>query len=364
MAGDIFHLDKKKVAYGIVILLIIIGVTTIFIYLEYKKTHVSTDDAFVDGHLHIIAPRVPGNIKAVYVTDNQLVERGELLAEIDPADFQAREQEARANLAGEEKKIPEIHSKVQAARTQLKEAIASLAAARANLELQQSNLDLARVNFERAQRLIVSQSIAKSEYDARKTAYDVSVAQVKAAKDNVSKMEAALETQRALVRESEAALPPQDSAVQQKQAALKTAVLNLNYTKIYSPVAGFVTKRSAEVGNQVQTGQPLMFIVPLDIREIWITANYKETELKRVRPGQPVRIKVDMYPDREFRGTVNSIMAGTGAVFSLFPPENATGNYIKVVQRIPVKINLDEDTDPEHLLRIGMSVVPTILVDE
>jgi membrane fusion protein (multidrug efflux system) len=132
------------------------------------------------------------------------------------------------------------------------------------------------------------------------------------------------------------------------------------YTKIYAPSDGYITKKNVEVGNQVQAGQPLMALVPL--KDVWIVANYKETQLTSVRPGQKVQIKVDMYPGKTFSGVVDSIMAGTGSVFSLFPPENATGNYVKVVQRIPVKIILEKATDPEHILRVGMSVQPTIAV--
>jgi membrane fusion protein (multidrug efflux system) len=158
-------------------------------------------------------------------------------------------------------------------------------------------------------------------------------------------------------------LPTQQAQIQEKEATLKMAELNQSYTRIYAPSEGYITKRTVEVGNQVQAGQPLMAIVPLTQEDIWITANYKETQLKYVKPGQRVTIKVDTYPGKTFEGRVNSIMAGTGAVFSLFPPENATGNFVKVVQRIPVKILLESGTDPNHLLRIGMSVAPTILIE-
>jgi membrane fusion protein (multidrug efflux system) len=142
---------------------------------------------------------------------------------------------------------------------------------------------------------------------------------------------------------------------------LHAAELNHGYTKIYAPSGGYVTKKSAETGNHVEDGQPLMAVVSLD--DIWVTANYKETQLEKVKQGQKVVMKVDTFPGRKFKGKIESIMSGTGAVFSLFPPENATGNYVKVVQRIPVKIVLDKDADREHVLRIGMSVVPTILIE-
>jgi membrane fusion protein, multidrug efflux system len=149
--------------------------------------------------------------------------------------------------------------------------------------------------------------------------------------------------------------------VKQKQEALEADRLKKSYTLIYAPSSGYVTKKSVEVGNQIQAGQPLMAIVPL--ADVWIIANYKETQLEGVKPGQKVVIEVDSYPGKKFSGKVESIMAGTGAAFSLFPPENATGNYVKVVQRVPVKIILDAGTDPNKLLRVGMSVEPTIMVE-
>ena len=177
----------------------------------------------------------------------------------------------------------------------------------------------------------------------------------------MKQLEASIETQRALIKQTESGIPPQEAQIKQKEAALKGTELNQSYTKIYAPSDGYVAKRTVETGNQIQAGQPLMAIVPLN--EIWITANYKETQLGRVKPGQKVKIKVDTYPGKVIDGKVDSITAGTGAVFSLFPPENATGNFVKIVQRIPVKIILNQEADPNHTLRIGMSVVPTILVD-
>ena len=147
-----------------------------------------------------------------------------------------------------------------------------------------------------------------------------------------------------------------------QQEFLKAQELRISYTKLYAPVSGYITNRSVEAGNQIQAGQSLMAVVPLD--DIWITANYKETQLARVKPGQAVRISVDTYDGKVFTGKVDTIMAGTGSIFSLFPPENATGNYVKIVQRIPVKIIFDKETDLKHILRIGMSAVPTILTED
>ena len=357
--------QRKRKIFALILfpLVIAIGVAAFYFYLQYKSTHISTDDAFVDGRVHLIASKVPGTVKSLPIKDNQLVENGTLLVEIDPVDYGVKLQEAAASLEAERSTFSELQARVDMVKKQLLEAIAGLKAARANVELEEANLRQAEKDFQRAEFLEKKELIARQEYDRSRTTLEVAKAQVKAARDRVQQLEASLETQRALIKQTEAALAPQKALIQQREAALKEAELNRNYTKIYAPSSGFVTKRTVEVGNQVQAGQPLMAVVPLDPENIWITANYKETDLKRVKPGQRVKIKVDTFPDKEFYGRVNSIMAGTGAVFSLFPPENATGNFVKVVQRIPVKIVLEKGGDPEHLLRIGMSVIPTILIE-
>jgi membrane fusion protein (multidrug efflux system) len=298
-----------------------------------------------------------------------------------------------------------LNTRVDVARKQLQEVEYQAESARLNLNLQRTVLRQIEAEIKKAEALVAAQTaqleqagrdirraeylfkkevISKEKYQNTQTAYDVAEAQLKVAKEQLlqaqasretqlarlkqaeadfMKAEAARETQKEVIRQVQAAIPPQQALVQQKEAKLKGAQLDRSYTQILSPVEGFVTRKTVEVGNQVQMGQPLMAIVPLAQEDIWITANYKETALKRVKPGQSVRIKVDTYPDRIFYGRVNSIMAGTGSAFSLFPPENATGNFVKVVQRIPVKIVLEKGEDPGHLLRIGMSAVPTILVE-
>jgi len=300
-------------------------------------------------------------VKGIYVNDNQFIKKGDPILEIDPTDFDVRVKEAQAGLETERAKLYEIRDRVDTAKKQLEGILASMGEARANLELQEANLRQAEVDFKRADSLLKKEVIPREQYDKAKTTYDVAVAQVKAAKERIKQLEASLETQKAVVKQTETSLIPQQAQIQQKNATLKGTELNLGYTKIYAPSDGYIAKRSVEVGNQIQPGQPLLAVVPLD--DIWITANYKETQLERVKPGQKVKIIVDTYPNKVFHGKVESIQAGTGAVFSLLPPENATGNYVKIVQRIPVKIILDQGTDPSHNLRIGMSVVPTILVN-
>jgi membrane fusion protein (multidrug efflux system) len=354
---------KKIAAFIIFPLLIVIGAVVLFFYREYKATHISTDDAFVDGRIHVIASKIPGTVKVLYVNDNQSVKKKDSILEIDPADYDVRVKDTQAGLETEKERLSEIRNRVETVKKQLTEIMASLDAARANLELQKANLDLAKVDYQRAESLFKKEVIPKQQYDSAKTRYEVAVAQVKATQDQVKQVEASLETQKSLIKQTESGLPTQEAQVRQREAVLKGAELNLSYTKIYSPTDGYITKRTVEIGNQIQAGQPLMAVVPLSQEDIWITANYKETQLERVKPGQKVEIKVDTFSGKKFYGRVESLMSGTGAVFSLLPPENATGNYVKIVQRIPIKIILDQGTDPSHNLRIGMSVVPTVLVN-
>ena len=354
---------RKVVSFILIPCLILIAAATLYFYLQYKKTHITTDDAFVDGRIHSIAPKIPGTVRSLYVNDNQLVKKNDPLIEIDPVDYDVRVKEAQANLETERTKLHQIRDSIDTVKKQFVEMMASLEAARANLELQETTSRQADIDFKRAEALWKREVVPKDNYDKAKTNYDIAGAQVKAAKERVKQTEASLETQRALIKQTESGIPPQQATIQQKEALLKAAQLNQGYTKLYAPSDGYITKRTVEVGNQIQVGQPLMAVVPLKPVDIWITANYKETELEQVKPGQKVKIKADTYPNREFYGRVESVMAGTGAVFSLLPPENATGNYVKVVQRIPVKIVLEQGSDPNRLLRIGMSVVPTILVD-
>ncbi len=322
---------KKRKAFMIVGVVVLVGVIAGWFYTGYRRTHVATDDAFIDGNIHTVAAKIYGTVKTIAVKDNQQVKQGDLLVEIDPADYNVRLREASSAVGAEKAKLAEAETKI--------------AAAKANLDLQQANLKLAEIEKSRSENLYQKEAIPRDRYDRAMTGYEVAVAQVKAAEEQL--------------RTAESQKLTQVSTIRQKEASAALADLNYQYTKIYAPADGYVTKKTVQVGNQIQPGQPLMAVVGLD--DIWVVANYKETELENIRPGQKVRIEVDSYPGKVFGGTVDSIMAGTGVTFSLFPAENATGNYVKVVQRIPVKIVLDKGSDKEHLLRIGMSVVPTVI---
>ena len=325
---------RKKIAVGAFSLLLVIGAVAVFFYLDYKATHISTDDAFVEGNIHVIAPKVSGTIKTVKVNDNQPVKKGDLLLELDEADYTARSAEGQAAVMSEQGKLAEQSAKISARR--------------ANLSLQEANLRQAEIDLRRADRLLKDEAISKERYDKTKTAYDVTSQQVLVAREEL--------------RQAESFLGAQSASIREKEAKLKKADLDVSYTKLYAPTDGMISKKSAEVGNQVQPGQALMAVVPLD--SVWVVANYKETQLENIRPGQKVEFDVDSYPGKKFTGRVDSIMAGTGAVFSLFPPQNATGNYVKIVQRVPVKILIDKNSDPDRVLRVGMSVVPTIKTRE
>jgi membrane fusion protein (multidrug efflux system) len=401
--------NEGKPRWRKVIILIVLcavaaaGVRGVFWYLQYTGTHLSTDDAFVDGHVHIVAPKISGTVVGVMVRDNQQVARGDLLVEIDAADYKVRVDDATSALQAESARMSELNTRVDVARkhfqelkyqaesarlnsslqkTVLKQVEADIKKAEASVETQEAQLKQAGADIRRAEDLYKKEVISKEKYENTQTAYDVAVAQLKATKEqllqvqanresqlarlkqaevDILRAEAALETQKEVIRQAETALPPQVAVVNQKRALMRGAQLKRSYTQLYAPAHGYVTKKSVEVGNQVQPGQALMAIVSLE--ETWIVANYKETRIKKVKPGQRVRIKVDTYPNKVFYGRVDSIMAGTGSAFSLFPPENATGNYVKVVQRIPVKILLEQGTDPGRELRVGMSVIPTILAE-
>jgi membrane fusion protein (multidrug efflux system) len=267
---------------------ILIG--AICVWSGYKSfCFIDTDDAYVEGHIVPISPKVGAHVEKILIQDNQVVKAGDLLLELDVRDFDVRAVMAKANLD----------------------------AAKADEEQAKRDVD-------RYKTLVEKEELSKQAFDKAELRLQTASAQRAAA-----------------------------------EAALKQAELNVSYTKIYAPVNGHVTKKSVEEGAFVQPGQPLLAIVS---DEMWVVANFKETQLGNVYPGQKVTMKIDTYSDKEFKGHVDSIQRGTGASFSMFPPENAAGNFVKVVQRIPVKIVFDEAKDDRHPLRVGMSVVPEVKV--
>ncbi len=353
---------KKKIAISIFIFVAIAGIIIGYLYIQYKKTHITTDDAFIDGNIHIVASKVPGTVKNIYVKSNQPVKKGDLLLELAPADYEVKAKEALFTLNAEKAKLSETDAKIETAKRQIAELSARANAIKGLNESQEANLQQAESDMKRMESLYKEDIIPKETYEKTVTSYKSSLAMVKAASEGLKYGFLSVETQKSVLKQAEAEKIVLQSNIKQKEALFEAAQLNYGYTKIFAPADGYVTRKSVELGNQIQASQPLMAVVPLD--DIHVTANYKETQLEKIKPGQTVKIKIDTYPDKVFDGKVESVMAGTGAVFSLFPAENATGNYVKVVQRIPVKIIFDKGTDPEHILRVGMSVVPTILVEK
>jgi membrane fusion protein (multidrug efflux system) len=363
---------------ALVVVTLAVGVAGILAWRHFSGRE-STDDAQIDGHVNPVAARVGGTVLAVLVADNQPVEPGTLLVRIDPRDYEVARVRAQADLAENEATARAAHTTVPltsttataqeaAADSDLAGAQARLAAAQAQLREAQGRERQTAGDVERFRPLLARDEISKQLFDATATAADSARASREAAEAAVHSAEKAIDAARARLAQARTGREQVDivsaraasaaAKVEMARAALEQAKLNLSYTEVNAPVGGVVSRKTVEVGQVVQPGQPLLAIVPLD--DVWVTANFKESQLKSIRPGQPVEVAVDAYGGRTYRGRVDSIAAATGSRFSLLPPENATGNYVKVVQRVPVKIVLEPGQDRDHLLRPGMSVVPTV----
>ena len=316
----------------------------------FAVTHVSTDDAQVDGHITPISTRVAGYVVSVRVNENQRVRAGDTLVTLDDRDLRARLAQADADLAA---LIATVGSrgKVGQSVAQLDQARAAAAAAVAQVAQAAANAEKATNDLERYRALSARNIVSRQQLDAAETAARATAAQLTAAQRNAT----AAEEQ---VTAAGAALTGSEARVAAARAVRDYAALQLSYTAVTAPVAGVVSKKSVEIGQLVQAGQPLMSVVPLE--DVWVVANFKETQVAAIEPGAPAVIKADAYPGRIYNGSVESLSPATGAKFSLLPPDNATGNFTKVVQRIPVRIRLEGQTDTLHLLRPGMSVDVTI----
>jgi membrane fusion protein, multidrug efflux system len=308
---------------------------------------VSTDDAFIDTHTVQVSAQVAGRVKAVLVSDNQKVRAGQPLVELDPADFQASLAQAVANRESAQGQLAQTRAQVPVAQANLDQARAQVAVAQAAATNADTNLKRDQM-LERMGGLAVSrQQLDNDTATARSDAANLAAAQQK-----VTASEAQLALNKTQIETAEA-------GVRAVAAQVAQARLNLSYTVIRAPEAGHITNKTVALGNYVQVGQALTALVP---DQVWVTANYKETEIGEMRDGDPVDIYVDAYPGHVFHGRVQSFQAGSGAAFSLLPPENATGNYVKVVQRVPVKIMFDEDPTAHWLLGPGMSVEPYVKI--
>jgi membrane fusion protein (multidrug efflux system) len=387
------RMARAKIIAPIVVLLL--AAASAFAYRYYAGWE-STDDAQIDGYINPISSRVAGYITNVYVEDNQYVKAGTPLAQIDTKDYEVALASAQATLANDratadasQVNVPVIsvntstqlvsaEADVANTRAGISASEQQLAAAQAAVLQAEANSAKAQDDVKRYKQLVDKQEIPEQLYvqavqtaNGAAAAVQAALANVQAAQDAVRQAQSRLAQASASVESAQTG--PQQIRIQQSRAVAavaaaqksKTAVeqahLNLGYTRIVAPVDGIVAKRSAQPGQYVSPGQQLMAVVPLD--DIWVTANFKETQLRNMRPGNPVEIQVDAY-GRTYTGHVESIAGGTGAVFSLLPPENATGNYVKVVQRVPVRLRLDKGQDTDRQLRPGMSVVPKVNVRE
>jgi membrane fusion protein (multidrug efflux system) len=304
---------------------------------QYARTHVTTDDAYVNADVALITPRIDGTVVELPVQNNWQVQRGDLLARLDPAVYAIRLREAEAAVAVAEQTINEARAHVLAADDQV--------------ELADAELHLATRDNARIEKLREKRVVSEDDLDRSRTELRVARARLGAARQEAVRARAAL----GIPMDAPTADAP---TVRRAVAGRDDATLMLSYTELRAPIDGIVATRSVQLGQRLEPGQPLMRIVPL--LDVYVEANFKETQLTDVRIGQAVTVVADIYPDYLYHGVVDSLPPGTGAAFALLPPENATGNWIKVVQRLPVKIRLDEPPPADHPLRVGLSVFATV----
>lgn len=386
---------------------VILLIAGYFVYQSYFAYRESTDDAQIDGHINPVAAKVPGHVVSIDVEDNQYVKAGTVIVQIDPTDYKVALERAQADLAAAQSGAQAAHTQVPitstttssqtslagagvelaeqakaAAMRDVDTARAKLESSQARVREMQANYTKAMQDLERMKLLIGKDEISKQQYDAAVAIAAAARAARDSAQAGVDESSRSIEAGQARVAQAEARIneakatqeatrtAPQQMAIsrsnaktalaraEQAQAALAQAELNLQYTEVKAPIDGIVSERKVELGEYVQIGQPLLALVPL--HNVWVTANYKESQLKNMRQGQKAIVTVDAYGGREYEGHVDSIAAATGARFSLLPPENATGNYVKVVQRIPIKIVIDKGQDESRPLRPGLSVIATV----
>jgi membrane fusion protein (multidrug efflux system) len=330
----------RKPLVGLILILLLLGfIGGGLYYWHYLSIYVSTDDAYVSGYVGMLSPQVPGRVSQVLVDNNDFVQKGQTLVTLDPKDFEVAVAQAEATINRLRQDLASQYAKVGKARAKVAEA--------------EAHLKQAITDQNRYGNLYERHTVPKQTLDQVNTSYKVARASVEQAQQEEREAQAAIGGSTAIPLD-------QQPAIKEARARLEQARLNLGYTDIRAHINGYVTRRQVEVGNFVQPGQPLMALVPLETVDLWIEANFKETQLANVTIGQPAEVTVDAYPKVVFKGRVDSIMAGTGAAFTLLPPENATGNWVKVVQRVPVKIVLLPPFPEDQPLRLGMSALVTI----
>jgi membrane fusion protein (multidrug efflux system) len=382
----------------LVFLLVLIGAGIgAYFLMQYFSSYEDTDDAQIDGNIYAITSRIAGTITAVHVEDNDRVKKGDVLVELDPRDYHVAVDQAKATLQESQTLIqaaqPNVPITSVTTETTIATANADLASARAALagaerdyesviaQVRQAEADNARAQADlvRYSQLVAKDEISKQQFDqadasakADAAVVDARRASAEAAARTIDEAKARLEQSETRLAEAQRNRPGQiaiqsaqvanrRATAQRDQALLDQAGLNLSYTKIVAPTDGIIGKKGAQPGQQIAAGQQLMALVPLG--DIWVTANFKETQLKRMKPGQPVTIHVDAF-DRDYDGTVENVAGASGARYSLLPPENATGNYVKVVQRVPLRIQFKPGQDPDFRLRPGMSAEPRVWLNK
>ena len=328
-------------------------------YLVNILTHESTDDAFITGHIVSVAPRIAGQVVAVHVLDNQIVHSNDLMVEIDPSDYAITVAQKETASSSQLANFRTVVAAYELMRTKVTTAEATARKSQADVAAAESTAKISQTNFDRIKGLLTEKTVSQQEYDNADAANTKAQADLKSAEETVEEDDSKVEEAQ---RQSDAAFAEKDMAFSQVSEAntnIAAAQLNLSYTKIFAPMDGRVTRKAVEVGDYLQVGQQIMSVVPTNV---WVVANFKESQLKKMRPGQPVTVAIDALGGREFAAHVDSVQAGSGAQFSLLPPENATGNYVKVVQRVPVKIVFDEELPSDHVIGPGLSVTPSVQI--
>ena len=328
-------------------------------YLADTLSHESTDDAFIAGHVISIAPRVAGQVAAVQVLDNQMVHSNDLLVVLDEADYATTVAQKQAAALSQTANVHTIVAAYELMQAKVVTAKAAAQAAHADAEAGEATAKKAQLDLNRAEDLRKQNTISQEEFDAAQAANAKAQADWKSDVENANEEDSKVDEAR---KQLDTILAQKDMAAAQLQEAqtnVAAANLNLSYTKIFAPCDGRVTRKAVEAGDYLQVGQQIMSIVP---ETVWVVANFKESQLEKMRPGQPVIVAIDALGGKKFRAHVDSVQAGSGAAFSLLPPENATGNFVKVVQRVPVKILFDEPLPASQTLGPGLSVTPSVQV--
>jgi membrane fusion protein (multidrug efflux system) len=356
--------SQERTSFGRRPLVIVLG--TIFLifaffwafdYLVDTFTHESTDDAFLDGHIISIAPKVPGQVTQVVVTNNQAVKAGQLLVEIDARDLVVVRDQKRAAVHSAEANVELLHASLALLQAQIETARATAKQSAAEVSAAEATAQRTAGDLKRAEELMRGRTISPQEYDNAKTAATSAQANLVAAQERAASDQSKIVQAQAQFEAGRQAYRRGQAQTQETELEQKTADLNLSYAQVTAPEEGFVTRKAVENGDYLQVGQRLMALVTT---RLWVTANFKETQLRKIRVGQPVRVTIDSIDGKSYSARVQSIQAGSGARFSLLPPENAVGNYVKVVQRIPVRIEFDAPIQAEHVLGPGMSVSPSV----